>query len=138
MFTAWLLVKLTAPKAKLKRSTSGDCEFDYLEETIYYTTERDPSDEGFLRHLEERHKFQNARKYSLRLWSLLHEIGHYYNADVEPDAAKYIGMVLYEQEPSLKAQYLYYNSPDEWAATEWACEWVERHKVLAKIFSKIL
>jgi len=140
MFFAWLLVKLIAPRVRIKRAENG-CEFEWDTNTIYYDRNDDPQDVGFMRHLREKHFFPNPERYSHRLWSILHELGHYFNPDEEEDTiSKAICALLpldfAQTTPTL--QDMYYDSPDEFAATEWACDWIDFHPFLSSLFSALL
>ena len=140
MFFAWLLVKLTAPRVRIRKSNDG-CEFDWRNEIIYYDRRQSFYEVGFLRHLEEKHHFSKPARYSSRLWSILHEVGHYYNQDIERDeltAAQCALVPVEEAIKSPKIQDLYYDLEDEFAATEWACDCINNHPKLARIFSVLL
>jgi len=140
MFFAWLLVKLIAPRVHIKRTTDG-CEFEWDTNTIYYNRADDPQDVGFTRHLRAKHCFAEPERYSMRLWSILHELGHYFNPDEEEDlyAKALCALLPYETATENRiVQDLYYNSPDEFAATEWACAWIKKHPWLSSLFSILL
>ena len=140
MFFARLLVKLIDPRVHIKRTTSWN-EFEWDTNTIYYNPAEDPADVGFMRHLRERHFFIEPERFSSRLWSILHELGHYFNADeVGNYEDKAICALLpYEVAKSCGSiQDLYYDSPDEFIATEWACAWITDHEFLAIAFSRLL
>lgn len=140
MVFAWILIKLIAPQVHLRRTKDGT-EFDYDTNTIYYDAKPDPFDKCFIRHVKEKHNFPIADNYSFRLWSILHELGHYFNDDVEEDEwAKALCAVLSKEQAlnDVEIQDYYYDSPDEFEATEWAIIWIEEHPRLAKLFSKLL
>lgn len=137
MFLAWILIKLIAPKVKLRKAENGT-EFDYETNTIYLSKEEDPFDKCFIRHVKEKHLFPKADKYSFILWSILHEVGHYYNPDEEEDEYGKAFCSVLPIEYCLEnkwVQDMYYDSPDEIAATAWAIEWIEQHPKLAAFFS---
>ena len=137
MLFARILVKSIAPEVHITRGKNGS-EFEWDTDTIYYDRKRNPFDKCFTRHMREKHSFPSADKYSFRLWSILHELGHYYNDDVEEDEWAKAFCAVVPKEAALiddDIQNMYYDSPDEFAATEWAIEWVEEHPIAAKIFS---
>lgn len=99
-------------------------------------------DDTFIQHIKNSHGFKNVNKYACPIWTTLHEIGHLRtNDDVEddPDTRNFCqyaydnGILDYDQINSL-----YYDMPDEWAATEWAIEFVKSHKILCKIFTYLI
>lgn len=139
MFFVRLLVKLIAPFVRVRHSDEG-CEYEFDTNTIYYDPTQNPQDVGFLRHIAEKHNFPNPEQFSIHLWSVLHELGHHFNPDETDEWAKVVcAIVDYEDAIKSKAvQDLYYDSPDEFAATEWACAWIENHPKLATLFSKLL
>jgi len=140
MLIAWILIKLIAPSVKL-RATHDGTEFDYEEDTIYYDRKPDPFDKCFMRHVKEKHLFPTADKYSFRLWSILHELGHYFNPDEEEDEYGKAFCAVIPKEYAMEntwIQDLYYDSPDEIAATAWAIEWIEEHPKLSSLFSALL
>ena len=91
----------------------------------------DFNDMGFMRHLHEVHKCEFAYEYSLTLWSILHEIGHYYTLDdIEDDEDDRIALMLTTSEiaDNEKVQDRYFNMPSEWVATEWAINFIKHNK----------
>lgn len=99
----------------------------------------DTEDCGFIRHLTEIHKCKFANKFSLTLWSILHEIGHYETEDfVDFDEEMDDRIMLYLTEDTVKTnkkiQDKYFNLPSEWEATEWAIWWITENWELATKF----
>lgn len=140
MIFAKLLVKMIAPRVRVRKSREG-CEFEFGTSTLFYDDRQTAEDVGFMRHLAEKHHFPEGKRYSDRLWSILHELGHYYNPDAECDFnGKALCAVLCADlaKTSRTLQNLYYDSPDEFEATEWAIDWITRHPVLARIYSVLL
>lgn len=140
MIIARLFIKIIAPEVHI-RKTNGDTEFEWKTNTIYFNPAANIYDAGFARHIEEKHFFLNPTKYSMPLWSLLHELGHYFNPDEEEDIeSKAICAALpYElAQKNQTLQNMYYDSPDEYAATEWAIEWITQHPRLSSLFSILL
>lgn len=140
MFFARLLVKSIAPEVHIKKGRNGS-EFEWDTNTIYYDRRPDPFDKCFARHVREKHLFPYVDNYSFRLWSILHELGHYFNDDVEEDEFGKALCAITPKEEALESkeiQDLYYDSPDEIAATAWAIEWIEQHPKAAKFFSQFV
>lgn len=106
----------------------------------------------FLKHLKERHHFNNPSRYGDNLWSILHELGHIHTTcfDVPSEGLtqyqamkKGEGFFLICQERGLQPtdyefQALYFETPFEFNATEWAVAWVKKHPIQAIIWSIIL
>ena len=142
LFYPRLLVKLIAPKVHIKKGDEEyGTEFEWDTNTIYYTKENSLLDLGFMRHLREFHFFETPETYSTELWTILHELGHYFNPDEEEDYDGKDECAFTSIEEAIKRpdlQNIYYNSPDEFAATEWAIEWINDHPKLAEWFSKRL
>lgn len=140
MFFAWLLVKIIAPFVHIRKTKEG-CAFEWETNTIYYNKAQDPFDVGFIRHLKEKHYFENPEQYAIPLWSLLHELGHYFYPDEEEDLVSKTICALLPYELAVESktlQDMYYDSPDEYAATEWAIDWIVTHPKLASLFSALL
>lgn len=86
---------------------------------------------SFMDHLVNTHKCSWARDFSQITWSILHEIGHYYtdDPDDENDLIQriYYGLVEVEDDE-------YYNLESEYAATEWAIEFIENNREYVRNF----
>jgi len=116
-------------------STFYDCE----EERINIGYEED--DCGFMEHIVRKHKYPEAYDFSLELWTILHEIGHYETPDVEESDREYdirLACACIPKTNDKKVTDRYFNLSREWAATEWAIDYVEEHKALCKMFDKLL
>lgn len=131
--------------ANLKVRQSKENSFEFNRNIIRLNL-RDDDDLGFMRHLRECHrcKFRNI---SSMLWTILHEVGHYAtqnNLTLEEEEESYeikaICAVVPSRiaEKSTKIQDLYFNTPIEWEATEWAIRWVFKNYCLARYYSKRL
>lgn len=120
-----------------------DCNRGYCFETSTNTVNVDLTDTedcGFMRHLKEFHKCEFAYEYSLCLWSILHEIGHYetegdlVESDDDTMLRFYLMFAEDKNHDNIELQNQYFNLPAEWYATEWAIEWIEENPTLAKKF----
>lgn len=120
----------------------GYC-FDTLENRVNLALSQ-TDDCGFIRHLKETHKCPFAERINLILWSILHEIGHYeteneveeYDEDYEMRIWLMLTDETYRHNTAIQDRY--FNLPAEYAATEWAKEWVENNYDKAVNFSNIL
>lgn len=81
---------------------------------------------GFLRHLYESHKCDFTNEYSIILWAILHEIGHCITQveDNDADIEKRLLLQCTNDAHSVEIQDLYFNLSSEYAATEWAIQWI--------------
>lgn len=96
-------------------------------------------DYGFLRHLRDVHKCSFWDKYSPLLWTILHEVGHYYTLDdfdneAEEDERVALSLVNEDALDNPMVQDRYFNLPSEWGATEWAIQFVKNNTELCKEF----
>lgn len=138
---AWVFVKLVEPKIGVRFCKDGN-SYDHVKEIVYLDLD-DKQDCGFLRHLEKEHGFEDTRNYSLAVWSILHEIGHYNTLDEceEDDFMTRIMCAVIEKDVaknSERIQNAYFNLESEWLATEWAIDYLIKNKMLCKIFSGLL
>lgn len=99
--------------------------------TIYIDL-ADKNDGGFMRHLRYNHGFTLAYKYSLLMWTILHELGHYFTEDEYEDSEEDTEIrnlcSLIDREISdndSELQDVYFNLKTEWVATEWAINFVK-------------
>ena len=127
-----ILEKLTydiAPEIVLIFNDNDDGYYEY--ETDIINIDAFPKDDmGFLRHLEEVHKCKFAKDFPFVLWTLLHELGHYFTLDdIDTDEDLFtrvlcsiVSKSVADEVPNV--QDLYYNIPSEWVATEWAIEFI--------------
>lgn len=99
---------------------------------------------GFMRHLRAVHKYSESDKFSFFLWSILHEIGHYFTIDKADEDDEYderLALAVIDTEKAKKSiaiQNRYFNLESEWLATEWAIKFVKTHKKICREIDKIL
>lgn len=132
---ALLFTKIVCSEIKIRFSNNGSY-FDFDSDCIYL----DPTENdcGFLRHLAQVHRCNFTNDYPLIVWSILHEIGHYYTLPFCDDDYE-LRLFLTICDPSIiEIQDLYFNLESEWEATEWAINFINEHSKLCKYFSKIL
>ena len=134
----FLFVKLINPKIKLKYN-ENDFAFCFTNNTLYYSW--DLVDMGFLRHMRECHEWEP--QFSEMLYSILHELGHYYTQDCIDSNELEIRSIcaltpVEEMLVNEELQNLYFNLDSEFEATEWAIDFSCRHRVFCKIFDSLL
>lgn len=112
---------------------------------IGYDLDDEQSTSAFLDHLRNTHKCNFARKFSARLWSVLHEVGHHFTQDDE----------LYENDLEMRAilalvptpttdegyrniANMYFDLPSEYEATEWAINYVRNNYTECQQFDQKL
>lgn len=119
----------------LKVEQSDENSFDYAEDLIRLDL-RDTEDFGFMRHLKTVHEYPNADKYSPMLWTILHEVGHSQTCDEYSDEEYEEGLnikmglscfALDEVKTNEVLQDRYFNTAEEYYATEWAIAYVDTH-----------
>ena len=134
----FLFVKTINPRIKIKykKDTFAFC---FTNNTLYYNF--DLIDMGFLRHMRECHYWEP--QFGLMIYSLLHELGHYYMQDCidedEMETRAYCSLLPFEyvmQRPDI--QDLYFNLESEFEATEWAIEYSVNHRKFCKMFDHLL
>lgn len=115
-----------------------DFDYCFLENKIHYAlVVGDISSKLFIENAEAR--FPEARA-DIFLWSLLHEIGHSETLDDLEDGVEELCMEI-KRELSEHADWsiehrhmVYFNCPDEYAATDWAGEYIIAHNNELAIF----
>ena len=136
MFRYIIATKIVAPHLKIRYDDNEQTCYDCNEECLIIGNDFGSDDCGFMRHLREVHGYADADRYSLALWILLHEIGHYNTVDYVEDDLWTRGLISYEEaSKDSELQDIYFNIESEWKATEWAIEWVNFHKKNEKILN---
>lgn len=147
---AQLFAKSISPKIKLNPYAGSS----------YYSTEtgevniciNDPDtlgQEAFLRHIALAHKCHFVNEISPLLWSILHEIGHYFTddqfsddeleADGEYRSLLALGVIPDNySHPDASVQEAYFDLDTEWEATEWAINYIRKHPRKCLIFGDLL
>lgn len=136
------LVKSIDEELSVTFIKGGRCTFETATNTINidFAEINEEDDFGFLRNLKEVHKCDFAYDYSLVLWTILHEIGHYetewelLESDDEAELRFWLSLTPKEKANDIIIQDKYYGLTAEWIATEWAIEWITDHKKIAKQF----
>lgn len=133
----FLFVKIINPRIRVKYDEEHFA-FCFANNTLYYNF--NIIDMGFLRHMRECHKWEP--QFSLMLYCILHELGHYYTQDCidenEIETRAYCAVLPIEcvlTRPDI--QNLYFNLESEFEATEWAIEYSVNHRKFCKIFDRL-
>lgn len=134
----FLFVKTINPRIRIKYKENVFA-FCFTNNTLYYNF--DLIDMGFLRHMRECHYWEP--QFGLMIYSLLHELGHYYMQDCidenEMETRAYCALLPFEyvmKRPDI--QDLYFNLESEFEATEWAIEYSVNHRKFCKIFDSLI
>lgn len=142
MFRAWLAGKIVCPKVHFHFEKDGSLCYDYGKDCINLSDEMWKDDIGFLRNLREMHDCEEWNFVGIAVWSLLHEIGHHFTYDFTDDdmETRVICAMVSKTfaRDSAEIQDLYYGIESEYEATEWAIDWVQSHRFLARLINKLL
>lgn len=96
---------------------------------------------NFTEHLYTQHKCKVAYKIHPYIWKMLHEIGHFYTieyCETDPLALLIIESADCKTEKEKKdVDFFYYNMPVEYAATDWAANYVKNNKKKIVFYNKI-
>lgn len=142
MITITEFVAKVCPDLCVEFNREDDAFYDYTEELISIDPNTpNTDDDGFIRHIVEKHHFSQGYNYPMLLWTILHEIGHHETEDlVEDYSAEFevrtmCAMVSQEVARSnTHLQDMYYDLESEWLATEWAIQFVQTHADLCREF----
>lgn len=124
------LITAIAPELKVRRSFENS--YESATNTIRLNL-HDKEDYGFMRHIKEVHNCEWADEFSWKLWTVLHEVGHFMTendlTEEEEEEAEEIKLNLTcvskkDLLNSVELQDYYFNSPKEWKATEWAINFI--------------
>ena len=145
MFGKRLVVKMINRHIKVMFGKDEPTCFDHDTNTLIVgEREFEEVDEPFFKNILQEHEYGSVYCYSPQLWYLLHEIGHFYTDDnvKETEADMLARMMcaitpIEEVENDQETMNIYFNLPKEWAATEWAIEFIINHPIRAKFFSKL-
>jgi len=96
---------------------------------------------NFTEHLYTQHKCKVAYKIHPYIWKMLHEIGHFYTieyCETDPLALFIIANAdCKTKEEEKEVDFVYYNMPVEYAATDWAANFVKNNKKKIIFYNKI-
>lgn len=138
------IVKSIAPSVSLHYEEDSSTCFDHDLKAVIIGDDFE-DDCGFMRHIKYNHNFAQAYDYSINLWSILHELGHYFVGDdgvvSEEEAVQYAFCAMLSKDIVANNPYLqnvYFDIEAEFKATEWAIDWIVSHPRLAKIYNNLL
>ena len=133
----------------IKKSFLSDSySYDFDSNAVGWTLIEDDSDEVYNSFLSDRFGYE-AGDDDIFFVSLMHEIGHYKTEDDVSDftydfclkekdrISEELGGAIREEEKK-KLHYQYFNLPDEFAATAWAMNFIEKHPKKARKIRKNL
>ena len=135
MFGVKRIIKMLAPDVKVTNNINKRTTFDFSKNVVNIGYDFDKDEYGFAYHLKNTHKCKFAYNISYQLWAILHELGHYYaNAGIEDEEqARFVRSVcamlgdeVVKKDRNIQA--MYFNLPSEWAATEWAIDFIRKNK----------
>lgn len=133
--------KAYAPEINLIESDT--CYYDKENKIIGFCF--DEIDSCFDRHIIYEHNFPYIKNINPNLFSLLHEIGHYYTMDTcasteEEDELKAIfSIISYEEvRDDYNTLRQYFNLEEEWVATEWAINFCKENPLLIQVLTDTL
>lgn len=139
--------------ARLAHAAAREIKVIYTHEPSCYNSEiktikicvDGDEDCGFMRHLREVHGVKWANTIHEHIWTVLHEIGHYYTySKYENNEHEYNIRMKFEElsfdtvNRSPKLQNIYYNMKSEYVATKYAVDFIKRHYKLMKKLSVLL
>ena len=139
------IVKSIAPEINVIYDETEPTCFDHDLKAISIGVDFQDDDCGFMRHIKFNHDYPEAEEYSLTLWSILHELGHYFTSNngyiSTEELAEYAlcGLIPREiAENNESIQNMYFDIESEWNATEWAINWIKDNTDLARQFNDLL
>lgn len=141
------IVRSIAPELRVFFKKGVGSWYDEDIDKINYDSEdvSPDTDGGFLYHLEHSHKCGEVLTVPFSVWTLLHEIGHYFTLDFveRTEQTEFIKVVcamfprgVAQNNPGIAK--MYFDLPEEWEATEWAIDFVQTHPSLVQLLEKYL
>jgi len=141
------IVRSIAPELRVTFKKGNGNWYDEDEHKVNFDFEdvSPDTDGGFLYHLEHSHECGEVLTVPFSVWTLLHEIGHYFTLDFvrRTEQTEFIKIVcsIYSREEAQanpELAKMYFDLPEEWHATEWAIDFVQSHCLLARLLEKYL
>ena len=123
-----IATKIIAPFVKVKIDKTDSTCFDFNNDTLIVGYDFNDDEYGFMRHLREVHGCKFANLFTHRFWAILHELGHYFTGDGIEDEKETL---------EVRAFCMYFNLPSEFAATEWAINFIKTHKWLSIFLNRV-
>lgn len=132
----WIAAKCIAPKVKFSFNNDDSSYYNSDTDSINICAEDTENSEDFLAHVRQYHDFHETQLARSFVWVMLHEIGHYYTfvEDDDEDRFRMLLNLAFEVD-EVDRRIAYYNLPNEWEATEWAINYIKKHRVFVKILN---
>lgn len=121
------------------------------EDTIFIGDKFDNGADYFIEHMVEAHEcpVELVNSLSVEMWSILHEVGHFFTWDWEEWDEEQPARMVIESVTKKKAlmsvesirrksQFRHFNLPLEWMATAWAIDYAVAHLEELKKADKII
>ncbi len=141
MIGAKLIVRIIAPSVRVRMNKQDQTNINLETNVLTLGTDNERGYKWFLAHVRESHGYRRVNKYSIKLWQILHELGHYFTDSYtdEGEESNFIRIMCALSPENLvedkKAAFVYFDLSKEWAATQWAINWIEYHGFKARLFS---
>lgn len=141
------IVRSIAPELRVTFKKGYGSWYDVDEYKINYDPEdvSPDTDGGFLYHLGHSHKCGEVLTVPFSVWTLLHEIGHYFTFDFSKrnEHTEFIKLICSmhsreEAQENPELAKMYFNLPEEWEATEWAVDFVRSSPLLTSLLERYL
>lgn len=133
----WIAAKCIAPKVKFSFEDDVNSYYNADLDSINISIKDAEDSEDFLAHVRQYHDFHETQLAQPLVWVMLHEIGHYYTVveDDDEDRLRTLLSLAFDTIDEADRRVLYYNLPNEWEATEWAINYIKKHRVFVKILN---
>lgn len=133
----WIAAKCIAPKVKFSFNDDDHSYYNTDLDSINVSIKDAEDSEDFLAHVRQYHDFHETQFVQPLVWVMLHEIGHYYTVveDDDEDRLRTLLSLAFDTIDKADRRVLYYNLPNEWEATEWAINYIKKHRVFVKILN---
>ena len=139
-----IATKIIAPFVKVKIDKTDSTCFDFNNDTLIIGYDFNDDEYGFMRHLREVHGCKFANFFTHRFWAILHELGHYFTGEGiedEKETLEVRALCILIGDDIVKTnkgvQDMYFNLPSEFAATEWAINFIKTHKWLSIFLNRV-
>ena len=118
---------------------------DIDEEYIVINPEESAGNPDFLEHIKNEHGYEKVYDFPHVIWTVLHEIGHLrtdiFVEETEEEVVLRKFCTFASESGELAPEQInkiYYDMSDEWAATEWAIDFVKNHYLFCKFFGRMV
>lgn len=140
-----LVIKMLDRHTKIKfEDDDSSGAYDHEENTVFIGSNCGNKElqVAFQKHIRNKHHYDSAHKFSATLWTILHEMGHHFTSDdfdesIEDEEAPIramCAMIPLNEAMEKGIEDTYYDLPTEFAATEWAINFIKSHPRKARLF----